>query len=88
MDNWKNSTIWFEQIPDHLKAYLKLKEDKISEILLDEIEYLTLWDHRKDKTGNFIGFPENLLYLELNLSNIQDFLGIEKMKKLKRLELY
>lgn len=32
--------------------------------------------------------PENLLYLELNWSNIHDFLGVEKMNKLKRLELH
>jgi hypothetical protein len=22
MDNWRNNTIWFEQIPDNLQAYL------------------------------------------------------------------
>ena len=88
MDNWRNNTIWFEQIPDNLQADLNLKEDKFSEMQLENIEYLTLWHHKKSKLGNFVSIPENLLYLELNWSNIQDFLGIGKMNKLKRLELH
>ncbi|MDC2866321.1 hypothetical protein [Bacillus sp. BP-3] len=88
MDNWRNNTIWFEQIPDNLQAYLNLKEDKFNEIQLENIEYLTLWHHKKNRPGNFVSIPEKLLYLELNWSNIQDFLGIEKMNKLKRLELH
>ncbi|MFE4354534.1 hypothetical protein [Peribacillus butanolivorans] len=88
MDNWRNNTIWFEQIPDNLQSYLNLKEDKFNEMELENIEYLTLWHHKKNKLGNFVGIPENLLYLELNWSNIQDFLGIEKMNELKRLELH
>lgn len=88
MDNWRNNTIWFEQIPDDLQACLNLKEDKFNEMLLENIEYLTFWYHKKNKLGNFLGMPENLLYLELNWSNIHDFLGVEKMNKLKRLELH
>lgn len=88
MDNWRNNTIWFEQIPDDLQACLNLKEDKFNEMLLENIEYLTFCYHKKNKLGNFLGMPENLLYLELNWSNIHDFLGVEKMNKLKRLELH
>lgn len=88
MDNWRNNTIWFEQIPDNLQASLNLKEDKINEMQLENIEYLTIWYHKKNKLGNFVDIPENLLYLELNWSNIQDFLSIEKISKLKRLELH
>ncbi|PWW20296.1 hypothetical protein DFO73_116111 [Cytobacillus oceanisediminis] len=88
MDNWRDNTIWFEQIPDNLQAYLNLKEDKFNEVELENIEYLTLWHHKKNKLGNFVGIPENLLYLELNWSNLKDFIGIEKMNKLKRLELH
>jgi hypothetical protein len=88
MDNWRNNTIWFEQISDNLQAYLNLKEDTLNEMQLENIEYLTLWHHKKNKLGNFVGIPKNLLYLELNWSNIHDFLGIEKMNKLKRLELH
>lgn len=80
--------IWFEQIPDNLQANINLKEDKINEIQLENIQYLTLWHHKKNKLGKFDGFPESLLYLELNWSNIPDFLCIEKMNKLKRLELH
>ncbi|MCP1191467.1 hypothetical protein NKR17_20805 [Priestia flexa] len=46
MDNWKNNTIWFEQIPDNLKAYLNLKEVKFNDKQLGNIEYLTLWHHK------------------------------------------
>ncbi|WP_137791602.1 hypothetical protein [Bacillus sp. E(2018)] len=88
MGNWRNNTIWFEQIPDNLQASLNSKEDKLNEMHYKNIEYLTLWHHKKNKRGNFVEIPENVLYLELNWSNIQDFLGIEKMKKLKRLELH
>ncbi|PFE08904.1 hypothetical protein [Bacillus cereus] len=88
MDNWRNNTIWFEQIPDDLQACLNLKEDKFNEMQLENIEYLTFWYHKRNKLGNFVGMLKNLLYLELNWSNIHDFLGIEKMNKLKRLELH
>ncbi|MGW8427932.1 hypothetical protein ACWGJQ_20930 [Peribacillus simplex] len=88
MENWRNNTIWFEQIPDNLQSYLNLKEDKFNEMQFVNIEYLTLWHHKKNKLGNFVSIPENLLYLELSWSNIQDFLGIEKINKLKRLELH
>ncbi|MEW4307650.1 hypothetical protein Q0N12_13295 [Rossellomorea marisflavi] len=88
MDYWRNNTIWFEQIPDNIQADLDLKEDKLNEKQFENIKYLTLWHHKKNNLGNFVRIPENLLYLELNWSNIQNFLEIEKMKKLKRLELH
>lgn len=88
MDYWRNNTIWFDEIPDNLYLHLDLKEDKLKEMIPQDIEYLILWHHKKSKLGNFVDIPENLLYLELNRSNIQDFLGIEKMNKLKRLELH
>lgn len=88
MDNWRNMAIWFEQIPDDLQAYFNLKEDEFDTIQFENIQYLTLWHHKKSKLGNFVDIPENLLYLELNWSNIQDFQGIVKMNKLKRLELH
>ncbi|AND41479.1 hypothetical protein [Cytobacillus oceanisediminis] len=88
MDNWRDNTIWFEQIPEKLQAYFNLKEDVFNEMELENIEYLTLWHHKKNKLGSFVGIPKNLLYLELNWSNLQDFLGIEKMNKLKRFELH
>ncbi|WP_226529031.1 hypothetical protein [Metabacillus niabensis] len=88
MDNWRNNTIWFEQISNNLQANINLKEDKFNERQLENIQYLTLWHHKKNKRGNFVGFPENLLYLELSWSNIKDFLGIDKMNKIKRLELH
>nr|WP_282599513.1 hypothetical protein [Priestia megaterium] len=37
MDNWKNNTIWFEQIPDNFQANLNIKDDKFNEIQLENI---------------------------------------------------
>jgi hypothetical protein len=89
MDNWRNNTIWFEQIPDNLQAYLNLKEVKFNEMQLENIEYLTLWYH-KSKLRNLVDvpLPESLLYLDLTWSNIHNFIGIEKLANLKRLELH
>lgn len=89
MDNWKNNTIWFEQIPDNLKAYLNLKEVKFNDKQLGNIEYLTLW-HHKSKLHSLVDLPlpESLLYLNLIWSNIHNFIGIEKLANLKRLELH
>jgi len=80
MDNWRNNAIWFEQIPDNLQATLNSKEDNLNEMQLENIEYLNLWHYKKNKLDSFVEIPENVLYLELNWSNIQDFFGIEKMK--------
>ena len=52
------------------------------------IEYLILWHSKSSFLGDFTDFPENLRYLELNLSNIRDFQGIGKLQQLKRLELH
>lgn len=89
MDNWRNNTIWFEQIPDNLHAYLNLKEVKFNEMNHENIEYLTLWYH-KSKLHNLVdlSIPESLLYLDLTWANIHNFIGIEKLTNLKRLELH
>jgi len=89
MDNWRNNTIWFEQIPDNLKANLDLKEVKFNEMHFKNIEYLTLWYH-KSKLFNLddLPLPESLLYLDLTWSNIHNFIGIKKLANLKRLELH
>lgn len=89
MDNWKNNTIWFEDIPAALQCLLNFKEAKMESKSLSEIEYLTLW-HYKSKQHNFEELPylEKLLFLELNWSNQHDFFGAEKFPALKRLELH
>ncbi|WP_391557058.1 hypothetical protein [Robertmurraya sp.] len=88
MDYWRNNTIWFDEIPDTLLLDLNLKEDKLKEMPLQDIKYLILWHYKKNILGNFTDIPENLLYLELNWSNMQDFAGIEKLNQIKRLELH
>lgn len=88
MDFWRNNTIWFDEVPEQLFRYINLKEEKMKEITISDIEYLILWHHKQSNLGNIVDIPESLLYLELNWSNIQNFIGIEKLNKLKRLELH
>jgi hypothetical protein len=88
MEYWRNNTIWFDEIPDSRFLNLDLKEEKINTVALQNLEYLILWHHKKSKSGNLNDMPEDLLYLELNSSNIQSFIGIKKMERLKRLELH
>ena len=66
MDNWRNNTIWFEDIPDTLQAYFNLNKVKYNGEELGDIEYLTMW-HHKSKLRNLDNlkllseFP-NLIY--------------------------
>jgi hypothetical protein len=87
MNYWRNNTIWFDEIPDNLFLQLNLKEEKLKESIEKSIEYLILWHHQKSKSGSFVAIPENLVFLKLIWSNIQNFNGIEKLTKIKRLEL-
>jgi len=88
VDFWRNNTIWFDEVPEHVYRWIDIKEDKMKEFENSYIEYLILWHHKQNKLGNFLDIPESLFYLELNWSNIQNFIGIEKLNKLKRLELH
>lgn len=56
---------------------------------IENMEYLTLWCH-KSKLRNLVdlSIQESLLYLDLTWANIHNFIGIEKMANLKRLELH
>ncbi|GGB61502.1 hypothetical protein [Fictibacillus barbaricus] len=89
MENWRNNTIWFEQIPDDLQADLNLKKVKLNQSNLQGIEYLTL-RHYKSKMFNLddLHIPLSITYLDLTWSNIHNFIGIGKYPKLKRLELH
>ncbi|MEY2196648.1 hypothetical protein AB7942_28630 [Neobacillus sp. BF23-41] len=87
MDYWRNNTIWFDEIPNNLFLQLNLKEEKLKEDIVKDIEYLILWHYKKSKLCNFADIPENLVFLNLIWSNIQNFLGIKKLSKIKRLEL-
>lgn len=88
MDFWRNNTIWFDEVPRHLFRHIDLKEEKIKEITEHDLEYLVLWYHGQSKAGHFAGLPENLHYLEFNWSNMNNFLGIQRLNRLKRLELH
>lgn len=88
MNLWRNNTIWFDEVPEHFFRNINLNENKITEISQTDIEYLILWHQKSSNLGNFVNMPESLLYLELNWSNIQNFIGIERLNGLKRLELH
>ena len=87
MDYWRNNTIWFDDIPNDLFLQLNLKEEKLKKDILKDIEYLILWHYKKGKSGNFVDISESLVFLNLIWSNIQNFDGIERLTKIKRLEL-
>lgn len=89
MDNWKNNTIWFEDIPAALQRDFDLKEEKLDVESFRDLEYLTLW-HYKSKFHNFEDLPQmkKLLYLQLNWSNQVDLVGAERFTALKVLELH
>ncbi|MGE5416245.1 MAG: hypothetical protein ACM3UZ_05695 [Acidobacteriota bacterium] len=88
MNFWRNNTIWFDEVPEHLFCQIDLKEEKMKEFRNADIEYLILWHQKHNKFGCLADIPRSLLYLELNWSNIQNFIGIEKLNTLKRLELH
>ncbi|WP_368505022.1 hypothetical protein AB3N04_05070 [Alkalihalophilus sp. As8PL] len=88
MDNWKNNTIWIDEIPNDLYRDINLKEQLLADNVTNDLEYLTLWHYKQNKLGSFNEIPNTLRYLELNWANIRDFMGIEKLTKLKRLELH
>lgn len=87
MDYWRNNTIWFDDIPNNLFLQLNLKEEKLKGDIVKNIDYLILWHHKKSKVSNFDDIPENLVFLNLIWSNIQNFDGIERLTRIKRLEL-
>jgi hypothetical protein len=90
LDYWGYNVIWYDEIPKNKYLFIntKVEKQKLEEMELQEIEYLVYWHHKKSELDNFMNFPENLLSLELNWSNIQSFTGIERLAKLRRLELH
>ncbi|UPO90166.1 hypothetical protein [Niallia sp. Man26] len=98
MDYWRNNTIWFDDVPDYLYADINLNNEtvnkrelgsvKIEEIALGKIRYLTLWNYKKNNVGVLDNIPEDLIYLEMNKANIENFKSIENFRGLKRLELH
>ncbi|WP_316821943.1 hypothetical protein [Pedobacter gandavensis] len=89
--DWRFNTIWFEQLEKDTFFEKDFKENTIaaSNNTFENSEYAILW-HLKEKLNSFGALSESdkLLYLELNWANIKDFIGIEKFRNLKRLELH
>ncbi len=87
--DWRYNTIWFEQIQPEKQLTWDFKEQKGSTLDLKDIEYAILWYYRyKGLSFKLLPKSDKLCYLEMNLANVTDFCGIEKFKKLKRLELH
>lgn len=87
--DWRYNTIWFDQIGREKIFHFNYKDDKFQDEVSDDREYGMTF-HFKHKGLAFESFPDmpHLKYLEMNWANIFDFGGIEKFKKLKRLELH
>lgn len=87
--DWRYNTIWFEQIDRGKIFHFNYKDEKHQDKITNHNEYGRTF-HFKHKGLSFESFPDmpNLLYLEMNWANILDFNGIDKFKKLKRLELH
>jgi hypothetical protein len=89
MDNWKNNTIWFEDIPESDFLWLDYKKNKLDITKFADKKYAVL-RHYNTKNKDFSEIPINnqIEYLELNLSNCTSFRGVERIKGIKRLELH
>lgn len=89
MDNWKNNTIWFEDIPENDLLWLDYKKNKLDITKFSDKKYAVLW-HYNTKNKDFSEIPINnqIVYMELNLSNCTSFKGVERIKGVKRLELH
>ncbi|SDD82495.1 hypothetical protein [Pedobacter soli] len=89
--DWRFNTIWFEQLDQNniFRKDFKTPNKRIDSNDLANTAYAIVW-HLKEKLNSFESLPESerLLYLELNWANIKDFVGIEKFKNLRRLELH
>ena len=88
--DWRFNTIWFEQLEQDKIFRQDFKEPtkEIRNNSLSDSEYAIIW-HLKSKSNSFdnLSDSDKLFYLELNSSNIKNFMGIEKFQNLKRLEL-
>ncbi len=88
--DWRFNTICFDKLEQH-KFYQKdFKENQIIEDKkFVDAEYAIIWYLRaKKQPFDNLDESDKLLYLELNWANNKDFIGIEKFKTLKRLELH
>ncbi|WP_145855528.1 hypothetical protein [Pedobacter suwonensis] len=89
--DWRFNSIWWEQLEQDtiFKKNFKEPHTWIANNNLSNSEYAIIW-HLKEKLNSFGNLTESdkLLYLELNLANIKNFIGIDKFSNLKRLELH
>lgn len=86
---WKNKHIKFDDLPNEIYINFDWKETNFKTLDYSNCRYLIIW-HHSSKEKNFNNLPdiENLEYLEINWSSSNSLIGLEKYKKLKRLELY
>jgi len=89
MEYWREHTINFEKLPKKISSWFNYEEENMDDCTSSLTEYLTLW-HYNTREGKLAAapFPINLRFLDLTWSNIRDFEGLGKFKKLKRLELH
>jgi hypothetical protein len=87
--DWRYNTIWFDQIDREKIFHFNYKDKKYQDKITNDKEYGMTF-HFKHKGLSFESFPDlpHLLFLEMDWANILNFEGIDKIKKLKRLELH
>jgi hypothetical protein len=87
--NWKDKHIKFSELPKDIYVNFDWKETECNEIDFSKCRYLIIW-HHQNKEKDFNNLPEidGLEYLEINWSSSKSLIGLEKYKKLKRLELH
>ncbi len=86
---WKNKHIRLNNLPKEIYVNFNWKETNYKTLDYSNCKYLVIWHHQnKDKNFNNLPEIENLEYLEINWSSSNSLIGLEKYKKLKRLELH
>lgn len=84
--DWRYNTIWFEELDQSRVINLDLRTCSLP--ILGAEQYVSLRGYRQ-KNGVLDTFPisEDVLYLELSLSNLRSFGGLGRLRSLRRLEL-
>ncbi|WP_101688657.1 hypothetical protein [Dysgonomonas massiliensis] len=89
--DWRFNTIAFDKLQEgkFFQADFGVKKFELDTDAFLNSEYAIIW-HLKKKLEAFDSLPKSdkLLFIELNLANINDLSGIAKYKNLKRLELH
>ena len=86
--DWRFNTVWFDQLDKNIVCQIDFNEI-IEDVNFNNIHYAIIHKLKHNtKSFDVIEKFENLLYLELNSSNLINFEGLNVFNELKRLELH